>query len=429
MKTKLVIFGITGDLSTRKLLPALAQIIDTGNFDDMSVIGVSRRDIDVSALLKKSLGANNLENRVRGFSMDVLLPSDYERLKNAIDLQPDEQAIIYLAVPPGASSQIVELLGKAGLNTPNVKLLLEKPFGVDLSSAHEMINHVEQFFQESQVYRIDHYLAKEMSQNIVAFRRGNAMFDRIWDNQSIEKIEVIASEKIGIEGRIEFYEQTGALRDIVQGHLMQLLALTLMDTPDDMEWDDVPDLRFKALEQISLANPDKAIRGQYQSYRNEVDNHQSTTETFMSIELASSSPRWQHVPLILTTGKCLEDKLTEVRVYFKKSHDTQANCLIFKIQPHEGVEIELYIKKPGYDRAFETKVLSFEYPADTMLPDAYEQVLVDATLSRKSLFASSEEVIRAWEILQPVQEAWYNNSDYMRFYANGSSPDIVIDLI
>lgn len=422
MSTKLIIFGITGDLSTRKLLPALAQIVNTGKFDDMSVIGVSRRDINIPELLQSSLGANNLESRVQGFTMDMSSAEDYAQLKEFVALGDSDQAIIYLSVPPSATSYIIELLGQSGFNGYNVKLLLEKPFGINLASAHDMIDHVAKYFEESQVYRIDHYLAKEMSQNIVAFRSGNALFDHIWDNSLIERIEVSAIEKIGIEGRAEFYEQTGALRDIVQGHLMQLLSLTLMDTPDAMTWSDVPALRFDALRDVMIADPELAVRGQYDTYKDEVGNQNSIVETFMSLELRSTNPKWQNVPLILTTGKALHEKSTEVRVFFRKNRDAQTNCLIFNIQPREGVEIELAIKKPGYDREFETKKLSFEYPEDVALPDAYEQVIVDATLSRKSLFASSAEVIRAWEILQPVQDAWLSNDDDMRRYESGVAP-------
>lgn len=426
MSTKLIIFGITGDLSKRKLLPALTQIIDTGKFNDMSVIGVSRHDINIAELLQASLGSNNLESKVQAFKMDVTNQEDYLRLKDFIALGPDDQAIIYLSVPPLASTGIVENLGRAGINTPNVKLLLEKPFGIDLASARDMIEHVARYFDESQIYRIDHYLAKEMSQNVVAFRRGNALFTHLWNNKSIELIEVTASEKIGIEGRAEFYEQTGALRDTLQGHLMQLLSLTLMETPDNMDWIDMPHLRAEALSYVRVADPTQAKRGQYDSYKLEVDNQESTTETFASVELYSDNEVWQGVPIILTTGKALAEKCTEIRVHFRKSHDSQTNCLVFNIQPHEGVEIELSIKKPGYDREFETKELSFEYPADAMIPDAYEQVIVDATLSRKSLFASSDEVLRSWEILQNVQASWTGNSEGLILYPSGSRPSDIL---
>jgi glucose-6-phosphate 1-dehydrogenase len=421
MKTTLVIFGITGDLSTRKLLPALAQIIDTGDFDTLSVIGVSRRELDMHALLSKNLGNAILADRITGFSMDTSSLDDYKRLKDFIDLKEDEQLLLYLSVPPGASGQMVELLGQAGLNMPSSKLLLEKPFGVDLDSARHMIEHIGTYYDQSQVYRIDHYLAKEMTQNIIAFREGNAMFDHVWHNGAIERIEVLALESIGIEGRAQFYEQTGALRDVLQGHLMQLLALVLMEVPHGMDWDDASKMRLNALNQVQLADPMHVIRGQYDGYRNEVNNNDSQTETFASVTLYSDDSRWQGVPLLLATGKNMNEKSTEVRVYFRKSHESQTNCLVFNIQPHEGVEIELFTKRPGYDHELETQTLSFTYPAETKLPDAYEQVIVDAIRSRKSLFATSEEVIRSWEILTPIQNHWGATNDDLKQYHPGSS--------
>jgi len=420
MKTKLVIFGITGDLSTRKLLPALTEIIQTGDFDDLSVIGVSRHEINIPELLRSQLGDTVLESRITGFSMDTENIDDYVRLKDVIQLADDEQLLLYLSVPPMASGQIVELLGQAGLNMPAAKLLLEKPFGIDLASATQMIDHVATYYDESQVYRIDHYLAKEMTQNIIAFRGGNALFDHVWNNTAIEKVEVVALEKIGIEGRAHFYEQTGALRDVLQGHLMQLLALVLMDIPRGMDWDDATQMRLEALAQVQLADPAQAVRGQYTTYKTEVSNPDSQTETFASVSLASDAPQWQGVPLVLATGKGMDVKSTEVRVHFHKSHESQTNCLIFNIQPHEGIKIELYTKRPGYDHELETQTLSFVYPAEKKLPDAYEQVIVDAIRSRKSLFASSEEVIRSWEILTPVQQAWAAANHDIQIYESGS---------
>lgn len=415
MKTKLVIFGITGDLSRRKLLPALAQIMSTGDFDDLSVIGVSRRELSISQLLTEELSHSVLASRLSDFTMNVTEPSEYRRLKEHIDLQDDEQLLLYLSVPPAASAQIVEMLGQAEMNTSNVKLLLEKPFGIDLASATEMITHVGRYYDESQVYRIDHYLAKEMTQNIVAFRGGNALFNYVWNNQAIEKIEVVALEKIGIEGRVDFYEPTGALRDVLQGHLMQLLAITLMDVPHQFDWNTVISFREEALTSILPADPSKATRAQYQGYRSEVHNPDSTTETFAAVQLESTDERWQGVPLILATGKHMDKKATEVRIHFKKSHEAQTNCLIFRIQPHESVEIEVFTKKPGYERELQTQTLSFVYPENTVLPDAYEQVIVDAIRSHKSLFAGSDEVLRSWEILQPVQNAWMNSGDIRQY--------------
>jgi len=392
----------------------------------LSVIGVSRKELVIQDLIKSAVGDSLPLDRVSEFSMDLTNIDDYKRLKDFLSLSEDEQAIMYLSVPPKASGQIVELLGQSGLNSSNIKIMLEKPFGTDLDSAKKMVDHVAEYYDESQIYRIDHYLAKEMSQNIVAFRGRNALFDHVWDNKSIEKIEIVAQETLGIEGRVGFYEQTGALRDVLQGHLMQLLALVLMDVPEDFDWNDIPGLRMEALTQIGIAESSKSVRGQYDSYKQEVNNNDSIVETFVSVELESSNTKWQGVPLVLTSGKALDKKLTEVRINFRKSHEAQTNCLVFKIQPSEGVEIKLFTKKPGYDRQFEEKKLSFEYPPDTMLPEAYEQVIVDAIVGQKSLFASSEEVLRSWEILQTVQKNWLEKSDDLRIYASGSSIEKII---
>lgn len=419
MKTKLVIFGITGDLSTRKLLPALKEIIGTGDFDDLKIIGVSRREVDVPALLQSSLGDNSLQDRVSIYSMNLAAAHDYSGLKEYVALQEDEQLIAYLSVPPQAATSIVDFMGEAGINTPNVKILFEKPFGVDLQSAQDVIARTGRYYNEEQLYRIDHFLAKEMAQNIVAFRGGNALFGHIWNNDSVERIEVITSEKIGIEGRAQFYEQTGALRDIVQGHLMQLLALTLMDIPAEFDWNTAPQLRLEALQAIKVADPTLARRAQYEGYQDEVGNQGSLVETFVSLELTSTAPQWQGVPIHLITGKALSEKTTEVRIHFRKFHDAQSNCLILRIQPNEGVEIDLFTKKPGYDREFETQQLQFSYPANTVLPDAYEQVIVDAIRSHKSLFTTSDEVLRSWTILKPVQDAWNMNQQPLVTYPQG----------
>ncbi len=427
MKTKLVIFGITGDLGHRKLLPAISRIIRTGDFDNLEVIGVSRREADIKELLESSLGnVDDIIDKFSMFTMDLAEENEYIKLKDRLALEADEQVIAYLSVPPLSATQIVDFMGQVGLNSSNIKIMYEKPFGMDYASAVELIDRTARYFSDDQVYRIDHYLAKEMAQNIVAFRGGNALFSHIWNGGAIEKIEVLALEKIGIEGRAHFYEQTGALRDLVQGHLMQLLSLALMQIPEDFEWSKLPDMRLAALEQVDIADPELAIRGQYDTYREEVNNPTSSTETFMSLQLHSHAPEWEGVPLILTTGKGLGQKTTEIRVHLRKAHEAQSNCIKFKIQPDEGVEMELFIKKPGYDREFERQQLKFSYPEDTDLPDAYEQVIVDAIKSRKSLFTGSKEVLRSWEILRPIQEEWQTSTDSLRIYELGAQPEEII---
>jgi len=420
MKTKLLIFGITGDLSTRKLLPAIKRIIEGEDATALEIIGISRRKAMMSDVLQSSLGDTDLLNKFSLFTMDVALKEDYMRLKEYVALKDEEQLLVYLSVPPQASTQIVDFLGEAGLNTSNVKLLFEKPFGVDLASAEEMIARTARYFEESQLYRIDHYLAKEMAQNIVALRGGNALFEYMWQSSAIEKIEIIASETIDIEGRAQFYEQTGALRDFLQGHLMQLLALTLMDIPHDFDWNELPALRLKALKKLQPARPEQAVRAQYEGYENEVNNIGSRTETFALVQLASSDQRWKDVPIVLVTGKALNEKTTEIHIHLRKFHEAQSNCITLRIQPNEGIEIELFTKKPGYDREFETQKLRYAYASNTRLPDAYEHVLIDAIRSRKSLFTSSDEVLESWRVLQPLLSAWEMDNKPLKKYAKGS---------
>ncbi|NCQ54583.1 hypothetical protein GW791_04060, partial [Candidatus Saccharibacteria bacterium] len=237
---------------------------------------------------------------------------------------------------------------------------------------------------------------------------------------------VIASQKMGIEGRTHFYEQTGALRDVVQGHMMQLLALTLMDIPHDFEWDNMPELRQQAFNQLQPVDPNKAIRAQYEGYKDEVGNLDSKVETFVSLSIESGQPRWLGVPITLTAGKSLAETKTEIQINLKKNDGVSGNCLVFRIQPNEGIDIELFVKKPGYSRELETRHLSFNYPADTKLPDAYEQVIVDAISSQKSLFTSSGEVLRTWQILQPVQDSWNSSNNNPKTYPVGADISVVL---
>lgn len=419
MKTKLVIFGITGDLAQRKLLPALREIVKTDEFNDLEIVGVSRRAITPAELLGDENDPLFLCTSV--FTMDLADAKAYVRLKEHLNLGPEDQALLYLSVPPSATYQIIELLGEAKLTPPQVKLLLEKPFGMDYTSAVEMNNRLGEFFSEGQIYRIDHYLAKEMAQNIVAFRQHNALFSHIWNGKSVEKIEVVASETLAIEGRSEFYEQTGALRDVLQGHLMQLLALVLMEMPKEFSWQDVPARRQAALEKLLPADPAQACRAQYKGYGEAVGNPGSTTETFAFARLFSADPVWKGVPLELTTGKALNEKKTEIRIHFRKSHETQGNMLVLRIQPDEAVEMEFLAKKPGYARVLEPHKMSFTYPEETVLGDAYEQVLVDAIRSHKSVFAASGEILASWKALQPLLDSWAMASETPAEYEAGTN--------
>lgn len=428
MKTVLVIFGITGDLSGRKLLPALANIIESGQVGELSIIGVSRRSVDQFQVLGDHHG--RLSGTTSMFQMDLAEPNDYLKLKDYIDVKPDEKVLFYLSVPPTSMGEIIENLGSAGLNTPEYKLLIEKPFGTDLETAHAMVSHISGHYSEAQVYRIDHYLAKEMAQNIITFRARNAMFAQLWNKEHIEKIDVIALESISIEGRAGFYEQTGALRDIVQGHLLQLLALTILPLPEDdtFSWDSLPDRRLEALQWLQPADPTKSVHAQYDTYREEVGNPDSNVETFVSILLESNDPNWKGVPMSLTTGKGLDKKKTEIRIHFRRMNMSQSNFLTFKLYPDEGIKIDLVTRKPGYDQEIENRSLSFSYATDARMPDAYEQVLVDAVKSRKSLFTGSSEVLRAWEIVSPLQKAWAQQTDIQKYSVGSRARSVIGDL-
>jgi glucose-6-phosphate 1-dehydrogenase len=384
MKTKLVIFGITGDLSTRKLLPALEQIIGTGDFNDLMVVGISRRKIDTTDLLGT---LPKLQERTSIFTMDLAEPTDYEELKGYLSLNSDEQALIYLAVPPAATLQIINFLAGAGLNTPNIKLLFEKPFGFDLVSAQELISRTKEHFTEDQIYRIDHYMAKEVAMEVIKLRT-NAESRHSWDKLPITAVTIQASETIGVENRASFYEQTGALRDVVQGHLLQLLSLVLMDIPADFTLDKLPTYRLAALKDILPADPTYARRAQYDGYQEEVKNIGSMVETFVDLTLRSTDKKWQNVPLRLITGKQLNKKVTSISIEFEDS-------IVDTFEEHAM--------------------------AGAKLPNAYERVLTDAIAGRKSIFTTSPEILRAWEILQPIQDQWMME-DFIQTYPQGSNP-------
>jgi len=389
MNTKLVIFGITGDLSRRKLLPALKGIVESREFEDLSIIGVSRRDVNVQELVEHATNSTVLTDITTIFTMDLARAQDYFLLRDYLDLKDDEQALIYLSVPPTAAADIVDFLGAAGLNAPHIKILFEKPFGFDLVSAQDFISRTGKYYDEAQIYRIDHYMAKEVAAEVIKLRSNAESHQHQWGNESVASVEVIATEKIGIEDRAVFYEQTGALRDFLQGHLMQLLSLVLMDLSPPFAIDDIAERRLRALKQLNAANPENAKRAQYEGYQEEVQNPGSLTETFASVELTSNDERWRGVPLRLTTGKNLDKKLSAIIVTYKD----------------------------GTKDIFEEGSIQ---ALDKRLPDAYERVLVEAIRGRKYIFTTSPEILRSWEILTPVQEVWSMDVLPVPLYAPGS---------
>lgn len=430
--TILVIVGVSGDLSRRYLIPSLIEIhkaeILPKNF---RIVGVSTTTASLADVFPQ--GDNSkLQEVAEIMQLNLTDKQQTAALLARVDEIEREfgtsaQRLFYLSVPPQVLPAIYESLGETGaLKRKDTKLLLEKPFGVDLETALERVELLRKYTDEEQLYRIDHYMAKGMSQNLIVFRNGNSLIKRTWNRDFIESIEITASEQIGIEGRTVFYEQTGALRDMVQCHLLQLAALTLMDLPRDIEdWSEVPSLRLKALNAIEPPRyiHEQVHRGQYMGYRDEAGNPESTVETFVSMTLYSRDWHWQGVPITLTTGKSLESRFTEIRVRYRQEDALHPNELVMRIQPDEGVSLPLWVKRPGHDDELLELPLNLSYGKYfNQLPNAYERVLVDAMLSNRALFTTGEETIAAWRIVDPVQKAWAHSSDDLFFYEPGRDP-------
>jgi len=446
----LVIFGITGDLAQRKLLPALYQLARAHELpEDLRIVGISRRDVakaDVFASLERFVGGSGYDPATEAWlsdhtdmrQMDLLDRSAYETLRADLEAQQAKldgtaTRLYYLSIPSQAFAPIVRLLGETGhhqavTGQPAPRLLIEKPFGYDLASARELIGTLSEHFQESQIYRIDHYVAKETVQNILVFRFQNPLFEGVWNNRHIDHIAITAHEQLDIEGRANFYEQTGALRDLIQSHLLQLLAITAMDRPAKLTSADIHHEKLRLLQAVTPIAPnevaERTIRGQYDGYRSEVANPESTTETFARLTLEINTAAWRGVPIILETGKALDAKRTEISLCFRQAEETNAerNKLIFRIQPSEGITLRLETKQPGIHNttAPADMALDFAHSFTSRPAEAYERVIIDAIRGDQTLFASSEEVIRSWEIIENVLQQWSHDDADLRSYPKGS---------
>lgn len=448
----LVIFGITGDLAQRKLLPALYHLAKAGELPDwLHIIGVSRREVaveDVYEQLEAFVAEADFDHTAKQYlrertemrQMDLLSQTEYESLLNRLQEveagMPGQAGsrLYYLSIPSQAFTPIIRLLGQTGHNAAlpggdSPRLLIEKPFGYDLASAKELIDVLDEHFSESQVYRIDHYVAKETVQNILTFRFQNPLFESIWNAKHISSVSVVAREQLDIEGRANFYEQTGALRDLIQSHLLQLLAITTMARSEKLESEAIHTEKQALLEAVRPIAPDevaeKTVRGQYDGYREEVQNPSSNVETYARLELMIDNETWQGVSITLETGKALDAKLTEITVCFRQADDAveEQNRLIFRIQPQEGITLRLQTKRPGIKNETAPADMTFDYATafNERPAEAYERVIVDAIRGDQTLFASSAEVIRSWEIIENVLEQWSHDGQGLRSYAKGSA--------
>lgn len=448
-RTILIIFGSTGDLSRRKLLPALFRLEKSGLLPDgFHILAISRRGTTVDDIISiicatvpeasgETVVLESLGKRMSILDMDIGKPQQYGRLSEALsDLEKEAgnamNHLFYLAIPATLFETVTGRMGEPDINRhePGIRecrFLIEKPFGFSLDSARQLIDSLGARFDQSQIYRIDHYLAKETAQNILAFRFENPLFCGTWNREHISHIMITAIESIGIEGRAAFYDSMGAMRDLVQSHLLQLLALVTMRQPRTFSDTDIHREKEYILSRVRPPRlermNDDTIRAQYRGYRNEAGNPASMTETYTAVRLSIDDEAWKDVPIFIRTGKALAQKVTEVTIVFSNPcNPSRNNLLTIRIQPNEGIVIDLRIKKPGFDMAYEDVQLDFCYTGTAIAdhPEAYERVLVDGMRGDRTLFASDAEVLSCWKITEPILEAWKNPDFPMHFYDEGS---------
>jgi glucose-6-phosphate 1-dehydrogenase len=449
----LVLFGATGDLARSKLWPALHDLAASGRLpDDFAVLGISRsagteelRELaEESAKEGARLETGEQWKRIVGAIEAVNGAGDepalYERLEQALGERPGHR-LTYLSVAPSLFAGIAERLAGIGLGRgagAASRVVVEKPFGEDLASSRELRAALHEHFDEDQLLRIDHYLGKEAAQNLLVLRFVNGIFEPLWDRRSIESVQITVAEDGGVDGRGDFYDANGALRDVGQNHLLQLLALTLMDAPTRMAGEDLRSERLKVLRSIVPVQPGDAVFGQYEGYTDEegVDAG-SRTETYAAMRVEVRSWRWADVPCYLRTGKRLTAKQAEIAVAFRPSphipfEDTDgwagSNRLIIGIQPGERVQLHVTGKRPGSGLELVKVALDFDAgeAAETDAPEAYERLLGDAIDGDATLFASSAEIEGQWAAVEPVLR---ERPDPVAYASGSAGPEAADELL
>ena len=458
----IVIFGATGDLFQKKLAGALFDLHQKKLLPEKTeIVGFSRKPFShdqFHAFIQNALAA-----RANG---KIIEPDEFvgKALYHQGDLNTDESyaslgrfleerdqsngvcsdKLFYLAVPPNLYETVFTRLAKSGLAIPCApglhdeaqswsRILVEKPFGNNQKEAARLDRLLGKLFEENQIFRIDHYLAKEAIQNIVSFRFSNGLFEQLWNRKHIERVELKFLEKNDASARGSFYDGVGALRDVGQNHLLQMLALVAMENPGKLDGDAIRTARCKVLEKVTggAGALEKWItKGQYESYLTEAGvRPDSDMETYFRIQARVENNRWRGVPFILESGKALERSLVQIAVYFKptpclcpKGHESHhQNVLTFNISPDENISVLFWAKKPGFELQLEPKELSFSFSGGTLerqVPDAYERVLVDAIRGDQTLFTSTEEVKAEWKFITPILEKWGKLP--LHTYAKGS---------
>jgi len=458
-----VMFGAYGDLAHRKLIPSLYQLDKAGLLDaEMKIVGVARRDIgqdDYTATARENLTTFMKEpldeavwarfsRRLAYVKIDLENHDQYRSLSAFVD--PQQRVMVnYFAVPPSVYGDICQGLAAAGLISGQTRVVLEKPIGNDLASSREINNAVARHFSEEQIFRIDHYLGKETVLNLLALRFANSIFTTNWDHNTIDHVQITVAEEVGIEGRWGYFDKSGQLRDMVQNHLLQILTLVAMEPPVTLGSENIRNEKLKVLKALRPITRDnveeKTVRGQYTTgflkgqqvpgYNDEKGgNAQSNTETFVALRADIDNWRWADVPFYLRTGKRMTRKLTEVVIHFKRLphnifHESYKklpqNKLIIRLQPDEGVEIEMLNKVPGLAKGIKLQRtmldLSFSeaFKAEH-IADAYERLLLESLYGNQSLFIRRDEVEQAWTWIDSIQDAWQASNEPPKSYPAGT---------
>ena len=479
--TIFVIFGAAGDLTQRKLIPALYNLfLDHHLPERFRVIGVDKSDLSEAKFhghLRQGIDQFSrrgkaqdkdwtaFASRLRFLAGDFDAQETGDKLKEMLETQDTEwdtkaNRICYLATPPTLVEHLAKRLDQIGLckHCGRDRLVVEKPFGHDLASARELDRFLTGLFDESQIYRIDHYLGKETVQNILAFRFANALFEPIWDRRYIDHVQITVAETVGVGHRGAYYDHAGALRDMVQNHLLQLFCLIAMETPVSFDADEIRNKKVDVLRAVRPIRPEEvhhfAVRGQYgkgkidgktaPGYRTEQQvDPQSPMETFVALKLCINNWRWEGVPFYLRTGKCLADKVTEISMVFRPAphqpfppsavENWQPNRLVIRIQPEEGILMRVQAKQPGTRMVLGPVDLKFLYEETfkTTSPAAYETLLLDVMRGDATLFMRADQVETAWSVISPILEAWQATppADFPDYPAGSWGPETADQLI